>query len=46
MSMRSPGTTPVRCCATWTATQTTPATHQWRTPSGRVYQTQPATYPA
>jgi hypothetical protein len=30
----------------WTATQTAPGYHEWTTPSGRVYRTEPARYPA
>lgn len=32
--------------ANWQATQVAPGYHEWRTPSGRVYRTQPARYPA
>jgi len=30
----------------WTVTQTAPGFHEWTTPSGRVYQREPARYPA
>jgi len=30
----------------WTVTQTAPGFHEWTTPSGRVYRTEPARYPA
>jgi hypothetical protein len=30
----------------WTAIQTAPGFHEWRTPSGRIYRTEPARYPA